>query len=128
MELKIGDKVRYLGDPFKSYIVARQPRPDSQFVMLVDHWKRFPECECYHVPAGRLEPASAPPPKRVTKAPPKVEMPQLKDLDDFFTAARARDCTQEDIENLLEIWHRPSPNSGVRVMRMRNYFKFHLQR
>lgn len=135
---KVGDRVLYANDDTDTvWTVARM---GDSFAALTDNIREYPKSHFFHVPLATLLPRDSIRPNRPVLpasnvAPPKApkasnqkvefEVPP-KTLDEFIAAAGARGATGRQIDELHEIWAQPAPNGGVRVMRMRNFFKHYL--
>ena len=130
--LKLYDKVKYANDDTDStWVVIRL---GDTFVYLTDKLREYPKAHCFAVPRGTLRPRNwnrdAVPVMTSHAAPvhAKVDFGQTppRTLPEFLTSAEQLGASPAQLAELSEVWHQPAPNNGVRIMRMRNFFKNHL--
>ena len=135
-QIRPGDRVRYANDPHGPlYTVVRV---GETFIMITDNIRTYPKSSCFNVPRGTLAspevrprgqapaatpraPGAFPRPTPVPVAVPDYGNP--KTAEEFQAAARGLGARTGQLAELLEIWHQPAPNGGVRVMRCRNYIR-----
>ena len=136
-ELKAGDRVVYLNDLHGPlYTVVRA---GETFIMITDNIRTYPKSNCFNVPRGTVAPPEVRPhggqaPVATPRAPGAFPRPtpvpvavpdygNPKTAEEFQAAARGLGARTDQLAELLEIWHQPAPNGGVRVMRCRNYIR-----
>ena len=135
-QIRPGDRVVYLNDPHGPlYTVVRV---GETFIMITDNIRTYPKSSCFNVPRGTVAspevrprgqapavtpraPGAFPRPTPVPVAVPDYGNP--KTAEEFQAAARGLGARTDQLAELLEIWHQPAPNGGVRVMRCRNYIR-----